>query len=368
MLITMLSLTKIHRATVTHCEVDYNGSMGIDRDADRSARHDRHGQQIDVLNINNGTRFTTYINRRTRRLQAHSAFTARRRIWSKPGDRVIIIAYAQMEPANEAKSYKPTVLILVYADKSIDCESDIDPCQYRTRHSKPECELSRQPDFLLELFSEEIPARMQADAAGAFAEIACWKNYKKEGRDHPVSAALKGFVTPRRLAVWIKNIPVSQQAAVPKPNSKARRSGAPEAGAARVPQKSGLTPKRSVRARRRLFRDRGEQRRQAHGRCAENIDLKIFYPASRGPNPCAGAAMRRHGCARCIRFCASLTARSFPSRSRGITASNTTRGHRFLAPATITVSQSRRNMKQHCLKSTCDRRPRSAEGRDFSAS
>ena len=50
---------KIHRATITQCDLNYEGSISVD-----SALMERAGilphEQVDVLNINNGERFTTY--------------------------------------------------------------------------------------------------------------------------------------------------------------------------------------------------------------------------------------------------------------------------------------------------------------------
>jgi aspartate 1-decarboxylase len=108
MLITMLH-SKIHRARVTHSELHYNGSMGIDRDYIDAAGM-MPGQQIDVLNINNGERFTTYIIEEERGSKKFGVYGAAAHLVD-PGDRVIVIAYAQMEPS-EAKKYEPKVLIM----------------------------------------------------------------------------------------------------------------------------------------------------------------------------------------------------------------------------------------------------------------
>ena len=108
MLITMLH-SKIHRATVTHCELSYNGSMGIDSDY-LDAVGMIHGQQIDVLNINNGERFTTYIIAEPHGSQRFGIYGAAAHL-ADPGDLVIIIAYAHMD-ANEARTYQPKVLVL----------------------------------------------------------------------------------------------------------------------------------------------------------------------------------------------------------------------------------------------------------------
>ena len=58
MLLTMLK-AKLHRATVTRCELDYVGSISIDRDLMDLAGILPH-EQVDVLNITNGERLTTY--------------------------------------------------------------------------------------------------------------------------------------------------------------------------------------------------------------------------------------------------------------------------------------------------------------------
>ncbi|TMJ84525.1 MAG: glycine--tRNA ligase subunit beta, partial [Alphaproteobacteria bacterium] len=78
------------------------------------------------------------------------------------------------------------------------------------------------PDFLLELFSEEIPARMQARAA---------EDLRKRVTDALVGAGLvyegaKAFVTPRRLALAVKGVPVRQPDV--KEEKKGPRVSAPE--------------------------------------------------------------------------------------------------------------------------------------------
>ena len=123
MLITMLH-SKIHRATVTHCELHYNGSMGVDTDY-LDAAGMIHGQQIDVLNINNGERFTTYLIAEPRGSKRFGIYGAAAHL-ADPGDKVIIIAYAQMEP-KEAKEYVPTVIILDEENNLVkDIHTDIE--------------------------------------------------------------------------------------------------------------------------------------------------------------------------------------------------------------------------------------------------
>ncbi|MBY0407566.1 MAG: aspartate 1-decarboxylase [Rickettsiales bacterium] len=108
MLITMMH-SKIHRATVTHSELHYNGSMGIDQNyLDQAGMIE--GQQIDVLNVNTGARFTTYALNEPRGSRRFGIYGAAAHL-ANPGDVVIVIAYALMEPA-EARAYRPTVLIM----------------------------------------------------------------------------------------------------------------------------------------------------------------------------------------------------------------------------------------------------------------
>ena len=101
---------KIHRATVTHAELHYEGSCAIDgRLLDISGI--REYEMVHIYNINSGHRFSTYAIRgeegsgviSVNGAAAHKA---------QPGDLVIICAYAEFDEA-EAARYKPT---LVYVD------------------------------------------------------------------------------------------------------------------------------------------------------------------------------------------------------------------------------------------------------------
>ena len=108
MMLTML-YSKLHRARVTHSELHYNGSIGIDRDfLERSGI--MVGQQVDVLNVNNGERFTTYAIPEPAGSKNIGIYGAAAHL-ADPGDVVIIIAYAQMT-REEAKNHEPTVLLL----------------------------------------------------------------------------------------------------------------------------------------------------------------------------------------------------------------------------------------------------------------
>ena len=111
MLTTMLQ-TKLHRAHVTHSELEYEGSCAIDGHLlDTSGI--REYQQIEIYNITNGKRFTTYAIRAEDNsgiisingAAAHKA---------DPGDVIIIAAYVQLDQ-RELASFKPT---LVYLDEN----------------------------------------------------------------------------------------------------------------------------------------------------------------------------------------------------------------------------------------------------------
>jgi aspartate 1-decarboxylase len=100
---------KIHRATVTQCDLHYEGSISID-----AALLERAGilpyEQVDVLDINNGQRFTTYTIPAPAGSGTIGVNGAAARLAQK-GDLVIIVAYARMNEA-EAKAFTPRVLLV----------------------------------------------------------------------------------------------------------------------------------------------------------------------------------------------------------------------------------------------------------------
>lgn len=107
--LTMLK-AKIHRARVTHAEVDYEGSCAID-DKLLEASGIREFEQIHVYNITSGARLVTYAIRADAGsgvISVNGAAAHR----AKPGDLVIIASYAQLAEAEAAK-FKPT---MVYVD------------------------------------------------------------------------------------------------------------------------------------------------------------------------------------------------------------------------------------------------------------
>ena len=108
MTISML-YSKIHRATVTDANLNYVGSITIDQDI-LDAANLLVGQKVDIVNINNGERFSTYIiaGERGKKEFCLNGAAARK---VAIGDKIIIIAYTELT-LKEAKTFKPKIVIL----------------------------------------------------------------------------------------------------------------------------------------------------------------------------------------------------------------------------------------------------------------
>jgi aspartate 1-decarboxylase len=106
MLITLLK-SKIHCARVTEANLNYMGSITIDEDL-MDAAGMMEGEQVHIVNNNNGERFVTYIIKGERGKGQICLNGAAARL-VQPDDVVIIMAYAQMTP-EEARKFRPTVI------------------------------------------------------------------------------------------------------------------------------------------------------------------------------------------------------------------------------------------------------------------
>lgn len=109
--LTMLK-SKLHRVTVTHAELDYEGSCAIDRDL-LDAAGILPFEQLHIYNVANGERFTTYAidaPRGSGTIGVNGAAAHK----ASPGDLLIICTYAELE-RHEAERFQPT---LVYVDGS----------------------------------------------------------------------------------------------------------------------------------------------------------------------------------------------------------------------------------------------------------
>src|SRR6476661_451720 len=195
------------------------------------------------------------------------------------------------------------------------------------------------PDLLIELFSEEIPARMQARAA---------EDLRKLVTDKLVAAGLvyegaKAFVTPRRLALAVQGLPARQPDV--KEEKKGPRVGAPEGAVAGFLKSAGLKSIDEAKVQPDKKGDFYLAVIEKPGRDAIEVIGEIVPEVVRGfPWP----KSMRWGSGRLtwVRPLHSIVATFGPETEEpdvvkfsvdGIEAGNTTYGHRFLAPQPIKV-------------------------------
>lgn len=107
---------KIHRASVTDANLNYVGSITIDKEILERANM-TEGMKVDILNINNGERFQTYIiaGKRGNKEFCLNGAAARK---AQIGDKIIICAYALMTK-EEADNFKPSIVQLDNNNKII---------------------------------------------------------------------------------------------------------------------------------------------------------------------------------------------------------------------------------------------------------
>lgn len=101
--------SKIHRATITQANLNYIGSITIDKTLLDAAKM-RAGQKVEILDIDNGERFSTYIiegQADTGEIRVNGAAARKVHI----GDKIIIVAYGSYE-ADELENYEPTVVFV----------------------------------------------------------------------------------------------------------------------------------------------------------------------------------------------------------------------------------------------------------------
>jgi aspartate 1-decarboxylase len=101
--------SKIHRACVTDANLNYVGSITVDKELMKAAKL-VVGQKVEIVNINNGERFSTYVieGKKGKRDICLNGAAARK---AEIGDRIIIIAYASMNE-KERKNFKPHVVLV----------------------------------------------------------------------------------------------------------------------------------------------------------------------------------------------------------------------------------------------------------------
>ncbi|UFU07176.1 aspartate 1-decarboxylase [Ruania halotolerans] len=106
-LLRPMMVGKIHRATVTQADLNYVGSITVDADL-LDAADLPEGQQVDVVDITNGARLTTYVIAGERGAGQICINGAAAHL-VHPGDLVIVIAYGLL-PDAQARTYEPRVV------------------------------------------------------------------------------------------------------------------------------------------------------------------------------------------------------------------------------------------------------------------
>ena len=119
---TMLK-SKIHRAQVTEVNVGYEGSITIDKHLMEAADLLPY-ERVDVLNINNGARFNTYVIEGDRDSGEICLNGAAARLVAK-GDTVIILSYHEI-PEDEAATAIPTLVYVNSANQILDTKGEKD--------------------------------------------------------------------------------------------------------------------------------------------------------------------------------------------------------------------------------------------------
>ncbi len=100
-------VSKVHRATVTEANLNYEGSLSLCTEL-MKASGILAGQKVDVVNINNGARFQTYIIDGTKGQCCLNGAAAR---LGEIGDKVILMGYAALTD-EEVRRYKPTRVLV----------------------------------------------------------------------------------------------------------------------------------------------------------------------------------------------------------------------------------------------------------------
>lgn len=107
---------KIHRATVVQAELDYVGSITVDQDLLDAAGILEY-EKVQIVDVNNGSRFETYTIAGARGSGLICLNGAAARCVSV-GDKIILMAYAQMTPG-EAAAHRPAVVFVDDANKPV---------------------------------------------------------------------------------------------------------------------------------------------------------------------------------------------------------------------------------------------------------
>ncbi|WP_259308941.1 aspartate 1-decarboxylase [Cellulomonas sp. P24] len=116
-----MMIGKIHRATVTRSDLHYVGSVTVDADL-LDAADLLPGQQVDIVDVTNGARLTTYAIAGERGAGQICVNGAAAHL-VHPGDVVILIAYGLLADA-EARTYEPRVVFVDRANRIVDVSAE----------------------------------------------------------------------------------------------------------------------------------------------------------------------------------------------------------------------------------------------------
>ena len=114
-------IAKLHRVTVTQADPNYVGSVTIDQSLLEAARL-LPGERVDVVDVSNGNRLTTYVIE-GKAGSGQICINGAAAHLIQPGDIAIIIAYAQMEEA-EARTFVPRVVFVDHDNRMVDIGGD----------------------------------------------------------------------------------------------------------------------------------------------------------------------------------------------------------------------------------------------------
>jgi aspartate 1-decarboxylase len=118
---TMLK-SKIHRATVTECDLHYVGSITIDPEL-LDAADIKEFEQVAVVDVDNGARFETYTIAGERGSGAMKVNGAAARLVHR-GDTIIVISYAVYDP-DELTNYKPRVVHVGVRNEILNVDQEV---------------------------------------------------------------------------------------------------------------------------------------------------------------------------------------------------------------------------------------------------
>ena len=108
--------SKLHRASVTATEIDYEGSIAIDEDLLELVDIQPY-EQVHIYNINSGSRFITYVIAAKRGSGIFSINGAAARL-AQINDRIIVAAYGNIDTDKE--KYQPKILLLDASNKVVE--------------------------------------------------------------------------------------------------------------------------------------------------------------------------------------------------------------------------------------------------------